>query len=103
MRLGGRIKSAFLTSTILGSVVGMPRPALAQLEQGSQAASPSSQPADAAVPNADAGPPHNAAPVQPAPSITDHNVNDQGDIIVTGRRVTERLKDVPASVSVLSE
>ena len=100
-------KNGLAFTTALTLSMGMAIPAFAQAAPDAAApvAPPATSPAPSAAP---ASPPASDSPAAPAPTPR-HAANAQApdggaaDIIVTARRVEERLQDVPISITVFNQ
>lgn len=92
-----RLTSFALRSSVLGLAVAMATPAVSQISEGPAANAPSAPTPGAVTPVKTGAPIETTAPVA---AVAD---NDRiGDIVVTARRVQERLQDIPASVSAIT-
>ena len=78
-------------------------PAVAQVSEGPAANAPAAPSQGATAPNATTANAQAGAPVETtAPAVAVAGDNQIGDVIVTARRVQERLQDIPASVSAIT-
>ena len=88
----------------LALAVAFAAPAVAQVSEGPAANSPPAPSQGATVPNASAPAAQAGAPAETtAPAAAGADTGAQiGDVVVTARRVQERLQDIPASVAAVT-